>query len=174
MKSFFSKLRNRKENNDSNKSELECITSDLIEEAKRKIEASKKKIVADKRTLEPNEVEEIIKKMIGELASKRNGMIGRIEKDIEGGALFDRYFGKMQTINTLTNSTYALMQKMYAAKEKYEKEKAVYNTVMSEKYIEKAIPSQPKKGRLDKESTQDIFEAIKNAQKAESGFESYE
>ncbi|MDY5772958.1 MAG: hypothetical protein SPK32_05940 [Bacteroidaceae bacterium] len=171
MKSFFSKLRNRKENNDSNKSELECITSDLIEEAKREIEASKKKIVTDKRTLEPNEVEEIIKKLIGELASKRNGMIGRIEKDIEGGALFDRYFGKMQTINTLTNSTYALMQKMYAAKEKYEKEKAVYNTVMSEKYIEKMIPSLPKKGRFGKESTQDIFEAINIAKKAGTGTE---
>ena len=65
----------------------------------------------------------------------------------------------MQTINTLTNSAYALMQRMDVAEERYTYERAVYKKITGKMYEPEAIPDDIS-AKKKKRTKRDILEVM--------------
>lgn len=124
--------------------EIEHITTCLIDETKanlrKRFDSELQNELAKGSSIEADFVQRTLELLIREAIASRKILIGRIEKDVETGGLFDRYYGKMQTINTLTNSAYALMQRMDVAEERYTYERAVYKKITGKMYEPEAIP----------------------------------
>jgi len=96
--------------------------------------------------------------LIKEAIANRKMLINRIEKEVETGSLFERYYGKMQAINKLTNKAYTLMQKMNSAKFKYEYDLEVYKKMMGIMYLEKLSPNESV--LMKKNEKADIWEVM--------------
>ena len=124
--------------------EIEHITTCLIDETKanlrKRFDSELQNELAKGNSIEADFVQRTLELLIREAIASRKILIGRIEKDVETGGLFDRYYGKMQTINTLTNSAYALMQRMDVAEEGYTYERSVYKKITGKMYEPEAIP----------------------------------
>lgn len=124
--------------------ELEHITTCLINETKAKLrkqfQAELQNEIAKGNIIEAEYAIRTLEMLIKEAVASRKILIGRIEKDVETGELYDRYYGKMQTINSLTNKAYALMQRMDVAKERYMYEKEIYKKINDKMYVSDAIP----------------------------------
>lgn len=88
------------------KSELEQITDELIEESLRDLQKSFNEILSSTELFTKDSAEDTLKILINSAIAKRSALNGRIEKSVEEGAYFDRYYGKMRSINVLTNDTY--------------------------------------------------------------------
>lgn len=156
----LTKMRRRSKNTNSTiESELEMLTNELIEETigpdgllERHFQEVLSHYSAEpdkKLKLEEDDVKNILKQLIKEAVSKRNVLNGRIEKSVENGAIFERYYGKVQIINTLTNRTYAKLQLMQACKRRYDYMEEVYRKVTGEEYIDKMQPKEQDENLLD-------------------------
>lgn len=164
---FLEKIRDKKAHKKrkktySSEAEIERITTELIEETKKKLDKKFNKElrkVAKDNNLEKDFAERIIDLLLKEAIADRKMLIGRIEKDVESGDLFDRYYGKMQTINTLTNSAYASMQRMDVAEERYNYEREVYKKITGQMYLPDAKPAEPF-GKRKKSSSKDILQIM--------------
>ena len=157
-------FRKKKEHNSfTTEAELEHITTCLIQETERDLRKHFQKELqnqlANGNSMEKTSAERILKSLIVEAVARRKMLIGRIEKDVETGDLFDRYYGKMHTINVLTNNAYASMQRMDVAEERYIYEKMVYKKITGKMYEPEAIPDDTalKKARTKK---RDILEVM--------------
>lgn len=140
--------RKKRKTASSSESEVQQLTAELIDETCVGLQKRFEELLAEHT--EPLSKEDacvILNCLIKEAVAKRQLLAGRIEKNVETGSLFDRYYGKMQTINVLTNSAYARMQKMDKAKEKYEYECAVYKKLTGKMYEPDVLPNEPKKSR---------------------------
>lgn len=157
---------------DTSQSEIELITTELIEETKVVLQKRFDELIS-KHTepLSEEEARVILDGMIKEAVAKRKLLPGRIEKSVEIGSLFERYYGKMQTINALTNSAYAQMQKMNIAKERYEFQCAIYKKLTKKMYEPDAIPDEhiSKKSKKTNRDVWDVMEEQKKMQEDEGG-----
>lgn len=138
---FFNK---RKDKTLTSEAEIEHITTCLIQRTmdnlRNRFQIELRNELAKGNSIELDCAQRTLELLIREAIANRKLLIGRIEKDVETGDLFDRYYGKMQTINTLTNSAYALMQRMDVAEERYSYEREVYKKITGKMYEPEAIP----------------------------------
>lgn len=123
---------------ESNKSEIEQLTDDLIRETneilQKQFEELTKKHSAQANPLKAEEAQNILFSLIRTAAAQRRLLAGRIEKSIDKGNLFNEYYDKMKYINELTVNANANMKKMKLAKELYENQLAVYKKVTGKTY----------------------------------------
>lgn len=142
LRSFFYKLTHRRKAYDEG--EVEDITSALIEETRYAIKERFNQEIAEikkhGRKLTEDEARTILMGLLYEAISRRKLLAGRIEKSVEVGTLFERYYGKMQAINYLTNKAYSEMQKMNVAKERYEFQRGIYHKLTGKMYVPDTIP----------------------------------
>ena len=161
----FKNIFKRRENTQS-KAEIEQITTDIIEETKIVLQERFSELMS--KHTEPLSEEEacvILNGLIKEAVAKRKLMTGRIEKSVETGTLFDRYYGKMQVINALTNSAYAQMQKMDKAKERYDFQRDIYKKLTGKMYVSGALPDDKTASMKSKAPKKDIFEILDEKKK---------
>ena len=115
--------------------------------------------------LSEDEARVILNGLIKEAIAKRKVMTGRIEKSVETGALFERYYGKMQVINALTNSAYVQMKKMDKAKERYDFEREVYKKLIGKMYVPHVLPDDKIAFKKSKAPKKDILEILDEKKK---------
>lgn len=164
----FKNIRSRfkKKENTQSKAEIEEITTELIEETKKVLQIRFDELMSQHtKPLSEDEARVILNGLIKEAIAKRKIMTGRIEKSVETGALFDRYYGKMQNINALTNSAYAQMQKMDRAKERYDFQKEIYKKLTGRMYIPYALPDDKAIAKKVKTPKKDVWEIIDASKK---------
>lgn len=122
----------------TNQGELEAITNNVIEEMKEDLTKDFEQMTKGYRSkpgrLEKEEMYSIIWNLMEKALKERHVLIERIEKDIETGDLYERYYNKMHTINIYTNSAYAMMKKLEVKEESYERQKELYKKVVGEAY----------------------------------------
>lgn len=165
IKSWLCRFRSRKAT-DNSQAEIEQIITELIEETRDILQKRFDEVMAKRlRPLTEDEAQVVLQSLIKEAIAKRKLLSGRVEKSVETGLLFDRYYGKMQTINALTNSAYAQMQKMNVAKERYEFQKGIYKKLTGKMYVPDAIPDDSKTVRFDGGSYKDIWETMDEERK---------
>lgn len=161
FKSFFYRLTHRKKIRDEG--EIEDITTALIEETrcaiKGRFDQEINAIKKQGRKLTEDEARAILMGLLYEAISRRKLLSGRIEKSVEVGSLFDRYYGKMQAINYLTNKAYSEMQKMNVAKERYEFQRGIYHKLTGKMYIPDTIPDDTSNEKR-REKSKDVWEKI--------------
>ena len=168
----FKNIFKRKEKKQS-KAEIEQITTDVIEETKIVLQQRFDELMS-KHTepLSEDEARVILNGLIKEAVAKRKVMTGRIEKSVETGTLFERYYGKMQVINVLTNSAYAQMQKMDKAKERYDFQREIYKKLTGRMYVPHALPDDKGASQKGKAPQKDVWEIIDEKKKlSEEGSE---
>lgn len=100
--------------------ELEQLTNQLIAETKADLQGVFNQQVA-KRTkpLGTEDVKMILGALIKAAIAKRELLIGRLEKDLEEGRLYRRYFQKMDIINDLTSDSHIKAKVMTALENDY-------------------------------------------------------
>lgn len=100
--------------------ELEQLTNQLIAEAKADLQGVFNQQMA-KRTkpLGTEDVKMILEVLIKAAIAKRELLIGRLEKDLEEGRLYRRYFQKMDIINDLTSDSHIKAKVMTALENDY-------------------------------------------------------
>lgn len=146
--------------------EMELMTNELIEQTIEKMKAQYSAEIDRYHSgdaLERDVADYILLMLLGMGAADRKNLIGRIEKDIETGDLFDRYYSKMEVINYLTNSAYAKGQKMKRAQEKLAADLAIYKKLTGKLYEPHAIPTD---ADLKKGAKKDIYTIIKEMEKS--------
>ena len=164
MSSIFSR---KKKRGDITGSELEHLTTELIEQTKAELREQFQREMSRLKPGEPIEkdvADRTIRLLLDMAAADRQNLIGRIENDVTSGNLFEHYYGKMETINRLTNSAYAKMQKLDYCKEKYDTNKALYEKLTGKMYVEGTVPSDTKK-RKNNKPKKDIWESMAEHEK---------
>lgn len=159
MSSIFSR---KKKRSDITSSELEQLTTELIEQTKAALSEQFQREMNRLKPGEPIEkdvADRTIRLLLDMAAAERKNLIGRIESDVTSGDLFERYYGKMETINRLTNSAYAKMQKLDYCKEKYENDKAIYEKLTGKMYVAGTVPLDTRKHKKNQRK-KDIWESI--------------
>lgn len=155
-----------KKKNENPQAEIEQITTELIEETRDILQKSFDKVM-EKKTgpLTEEEAQVILRGLIKEAVANRRLFSGRIEKSVESGSLFDRYYGKMQTINLLTNRAYVQMQKMQISKERYEFLCGIYKKLTGKMYVPDMIPDDVNGTKPDETQYMDIWEVLEKEKK---------
>ncbi len=165
VKSWLCRFRFKKAA-DNSQAEIEQITTELIEETRDILQKRFDEVMAKRlRPLTEDEAQVILQSLIKEAIAKRKLLSGRVEKSVETGLLFDRYYGKMQTINTLTNRAYAQMQKMNVSKERYEFQKGIYKKLTGKMYVPDAIPDDGQATGTGSGSYKDVWEIMDEEKK---------
>lgn len=163
---FLQKIKAKKQTSEA---EIEHITTCLIRETidalRYRFQIELRNELAKGSSIEMDFAQRTLELLIHEAIANRKMLIGRIEKNVETGDLFDRYYGKMQTINALTNSAYALMQQMDVAEERYSYELAVYKKIIGKMYEPEAVPDELslKKAKKKKRDILEIMDERKQS-----------
>jgi len=80
--------------------------------------------------------------LLKEAVAQRRLLSGRIEKSVESGILFQRYYSRMQYINHSTNVAYEKMEQMQAAEKRYKDLLGIYRQVIGNAYDRELISMQ--------------------------------
>ena len=151
---------------DSSQGEIEQITTELIEETCNILQKRFDEVMAKQSgSMTEDQAQIILHGLIKEAISKRKLLSGRIEKSVETGTLFDRYYSKMQTINALTNSAFAQMQKMNVLKARYEFQCEIYKKLTGKMYISDTIPDDKNSIKSEDKQYKDIWETMEEQKK---------
>jgi hypothetical protein len=151
---------------DVSQAEIEQITTELIEETRNILQKRFDEVMSKQSgSMTEDQAQVILHGLIKEAISKRKLLSGRIEKSVETGTLFDRYYSKMQTINSLTNSAFAQMQKMNVSKAKYEFQCGIYKKLTGKMYIPDTIPDDRNPVKSEDEQYKDIWETMEEEKK---------
>ncbi len=155
-----------KEQQLTNRSEVEQLTTELIKDTEAAIRQEFQRImqdytdyskeganVADKETshrvkerkiLDKAKAQKILIALLKEIIANRKLLASRIERDVETGSLFRRYYGKMQFINTQTIDAFEKLQQMDMDKDAYEYQQEIYRRLTGKIYQEDVIPNDRK------------------------------
>ena len=146
FKNFFSKERASLES--PQMTEMEQITNEVIRRSQKKLERAFNKKMLSKKSFTKEDAESILTELIKIAIAERSILNGKIERSVETGTYFERYYGKMRSINELTNETYRSMrerlhyEKRYQSLQKEYKEKTGDTVELdasypgSQKYVE--------------------------------------
>lgn len=122
-------------------SEIEALTTKLLEETigekglvREQLQNMLNHFDTNNNPLGVTEAEFILFSLIKVAIAQRRLLSGRIEKSVEEGELFERYYGRMQIINQLTIDAHTKMKKMQVARERYEYQLAIYQKVVGKTY----------------------------------------
>lgn len=138
-------------------SELEILTTQLIKETvddNGELEKEFLKLIGE-RIKNPNipltedDAKEVISNLIPIAVAQRRLLTNRIEDSIEFGNLFERYYGKLQTVDILTNNAYVKLQKMQRAESDYLYEEEVYKKVRGLAFESAVSPDDQNAGAID-------------------------
>lgn len=164
---WWGRLKRRRKVKDSLESEIERLTSELIAETtgpegslQEAFDQMTKDFDAETNPLGEEKAREILTTLIQDAAAGRQRLIDRIEKSVETGMLFDRYYSQMAKINRETNRTYAKMKKSQALEERYEYQRTIYKKITDKVYEPNVIPGDRPNRRGKKH---DIWKLIKEA-----------
>lgn len=126
------------------KTELELLTEQMIEETIQVLDKQFRSQIKNHNSRElpvaKQKVQTIMNHLIGTAAASRLRLSSRIEKSVETGNLFERYYSRLQVINNLTNVTHTKMRRMQDAERDYRYQHAVYNKVLERAYESGAVP----------------------------------
>ena len=146
------------------KTELELLTEQMIEET---IQVLEKQFISqirmnssDKKPIGKEKVRSIMNHLIGTAVARRLLLPSRIEKSVETGMLFERYYSRLQVINNLTNVTHTKMRRMQDAERDYRYQNAVYAKVLERAYENDAVP---RSEEVDHEEQADLWRVINKA-----------
>lgn len=146
----------------SDSSELERLTADLLKETEATLQRNFERSIADygdfsqegtgqkeaqrlrrareREILDEEKAREILMALLKDAITYRKMLSVRIERDVETGALFTRYYGKMQVINAQTIEAYEKLQIMDRDKDAFEYQQAVYEKLVGKIYQSDVIP----------------------------------
>lgn len=127
----------------------------------------------DEKPIGVEDAKRIILTMLSLAAVKRSELAVKIDNSIQGGSLFEYYYGRMAEINKLTIKTHTKLMKMQFLREQYELKEYIYEEVIKRSYDDDILEDYDF-SRID--DIQDIFKKMDNYS---SGFdddekESYE
>lgn len=120
--------------------ELEQLTNKLIAEAKADLQKIFNQQIAKKaKPLGTDDAKIILEALIKEAVAKRKLLIGRLEKDLEEGRLYRRYFQKMDIINDLTSDSHIKAKVMTALENDYVTQAKILNNITKSVYTDNAL-----------------------------------
>lgn len=146
-------------------SELETLTNQVIREAVGSDgiltnEFNKRIAMYDPEVNPIGEeaAKELLVSMLSMAVAQRKVINGRIEKSVEVGNLFDRYYGKLNTINVLSNQANVKRKAMLDAQERYQDLYGRWKVLRDKAYTVKPDPNY-----APEEDQQELFEALHKA-----------
>ena len=92
-----------------------------------------------KMKLSHDEVKYLLFSLIRSAIAQRKRYAQNIARSIEGGKLYDQYFQRIESVNTLLASAYIEMDKMQTAKDDLAKLEAIYNVVSAASFDDSIV-----------------------------------
>ena len=124
-----------------NKSEMERITQELIEELvgqhgeiSNSLNSMLELYNAKNNPIGIDEAKAILIVLIRIAATKRRRLSQKVSESLDHGRLFQYYNNRLSQIDRLTEDAYLAMKEMQAAREKFEREKNIYEQISGRAY----------------------------------------
>lgn len=124
-----------------NKSEMERITQELIEEVVGKhgeisncLNSLLESYNAKNNPIGRDEAKTILLVLIRIGVTKRRRLSQKVSESLEHGRLFQYYNNRLSQIDRLTEEAFLAMKEMQSAREKYEREKNIYENISGKAY----------------------------------------
>ncbi len=152
------------------RAESEQITTELIEET---LDILRKRFaeltVNHHEMMGETEAAQIMECLIKEAVSHRSLLMGRVEKSVEEGPVFERYYGKIREIDALTGEAYTLMKQRDAAKKRFDEQRAIYRKVVGKTYVSDVLPEEPENPTVSKGNWEDVWQLMNDRKRVEEG-----